>query len=372
MSNTVSIAALRPEVWAKETYKDVIDDLTFVRDGIMGTGTNNVIQIKEELSKSKGDTVTLGLFAKLGAAVRPITGDGEAEGNESAISSYSEAISIDQARFPVRLSGKLDEQKSAYNLRMEAKDKLSIQMKEFIERQIFLKAAGVTNTTLVDIDGSTVVAADCTWSNTPDYIPDADTAAGKGDRYLCADTDGADSLATTDLITPALISKARVKAMLASPKLIPLRVDGRNYYVMYVHPWQAYDLKRNAEFAQAQREAAVRGEKNPIFTGALGVWDGVIVREHEYVPFLDISVAGHSFRGAATGTNFTADACRALLFGAQAVGFVKCSTSWVEETFDYKNKVGFCIGLIGGIQKIMFNSKEYGVIAVDTAVTDLS
>ena len=371
MSNTVSIDALRPEIWAKETYADVIDGLSFMKDGIMGTGSNNIIQIKEELKKGKGDTVTLGLFAKLGAAVRPITGDNEAEGNESAISSYSESILIDQARFPVRLTGKLDEQKSAYNLRMEAKEKLTIQMQEFIERQVMLKAAGVTNTTLTDTAG-TIVAADAAWSNTPTYIPDADTAAGKGDRYLCADTAGADSLATTDLITPALISKARVKAQLASPKLIPLRTDGRNYYVMYIHPFQAYDLKRNAEFAQAMREAQVRGEKNPLFTGALGVWDGVIIREHEYVPFLDISVAGHSFRGAATGTNFTADTCRAMLFGAQAIGFVKASTSWVEETFDYKNKVGFCIGIIGGIQKVMFNSKEYGVIAVDTAITDLS
>ena len=371
MSNTVSIDALRPEIWAKETYKDVIDGLSFSKDGVMGTGSNNIIQIKEELKKSKGDTVTMGLFAKLGGAVRPITGDSEAEGHESAISSYSESIAIDQARFPVRLTGRLDEQKSAYNLRMEAKDKLTIQMQEFIERQVFLKAAGVTNIILTDTAG-TLIAQDCTWSNTPTYIPDADTAAGKGDRYLCAETTGAASLGATDLMVPALISKARVKAQLASPKLIPLRVDGRAYYVMYVHPWQAYDLKRNAEFAQAMREAQVRGEKNPLFTGALGVWDGVIVREHEYVPFLDVSAAGNSFRGAATGTNFAVDACRALLFGAQAAGFVKCTTSLVEETFDYKNKVGFCIGCIGGIDKTMFNSKEYGVIAVDTAVTDLS
>ena len=39
----------------------------------------------------------------------------------------------------------------------------------------------------------------------------------------------------------------------------------------------------------------------------------------------------------------------------------------VVETFDFKNKDGVAAAFIGGIQKTMFNSKEYGVIAVDAA-----
>jgi len=371
MGNTVSINAMRPELWQKELMKDAMDGLYFVENGMMGKDSNNIIQIKDELKKESGDTVTFGLTAKLTGA--GVDGDNELEGNEEAINAYSESITINQKRFGVRLTGVLDEQKNAYNMRADAKEKLATRLQEFIERQFFLKLAGVTNPTLTDIAG-TVVGADCSWSNTPDYIPDADTAAGFGDRYLCADyAAGTDSLATTDLITPALISRAKVKAMTASPKIIPLKIGGKNYYVLFVHPYQAFDLKNNATFAQAQREAAARGSENPIFTGALGVWDGVIIHEHEYVPFLDIDVAGNSFRGAATGTNCTADACRALLCGRQAGGYVQCQNpnGWVEKTFDYKNKTGFATGLIGGIQKIMFNSKEYGVVAVDTAITAL-
>lgn len=371
MANTVSVDALRPEIWQKALYQDVIDNLYFSKNGMMGKDENAIVQLKDELSKQQGDTITIGLTTKLSGA--GVSGDNELEGNEEAISAYSEAIAIDQKRFAVRLTGKLDEQKNAYDMRSDAKNKLSIRMQEFIERQIFLKLGGVTNVLLNDIAGVTV-GADCAWSNTPDYIPDADTAAGYGDRYLGADyTSGATSLAATDLISPELISRTKIKAMVASPKIRPIRINGKDHYVMFIHPYQAFDLKNNATFAQAQREADTRGKENSIFTGALGIWDGVVIHEHEYVPFLDISVAGHSFRGAAAGTDFAVDACRALLCGKQAAAFAKAKNpnGWVEKSFDYNNKTGFATGIIGGIQKIMFNSKEYGVVALDTAITAL-
>lgn len=374
MANSVSIDAMRPEIWGKEVWKDAMDNMYFSQNGMMGkdkNDTNAIIWVNKELSKVKGDTVTVPLTTKLSG--NGVSGDNELEGNEEAISAYSESILIDQKRFAVRLTGVLDEQKNAYDMRADAKNKLSIRLQEFIERQIFLKLAGVTNVTLTDIAG-VVVGTDCAWSNTPDYIPDADTAAGYGDRYLGADfVFGATSLATTDLLTPSLISRAKIKAKVASPKVLPLRIKGKDYYVMFIHPYQAFDLKNNATYAQAQREAAARGGENPIFTGALGVWDGVVVHEHEYVPWLDVSVAGHSFRGAAAGTDFAVDACRALLCGRQAIAYVQAKNKkqWVEKAFDYDNKTGFATGLIGGIQKVMFNSKEYGVIAVDTAITSL-
>lgn len=370
--NTVSIDALRQELWEKQLFADIIDGLYFNESGLMGEDENNIIQVKADLMKEPGDTDTVGLTAKLTSA--GVSGDDELEGNEEAINSYSDSVLIDQKRFAVRLKGKLDEGKVAYSMRTDAKNKLVIRLQEFIERQSFLKLAGVTNTALVDINGVTY-SADCNWSNTPTFIPDADEAAGSGNRYICANTSGTDALAATDLLTPTLISKAKIKARLASPKIQPLRIDGRDHYVMWIHPWQAYDLKNNAQFAQAMREAEVRGQTNPIFTGALGVWDGVILYEHEYVPFLQTTggSASNSFRGVSTGTDCAVNAFRALLCGKQALVFLKCKNDngWVEKSFDYDNKTGFATGVIGGIDKIMFNSKEYGVIAVDTAATAL-
>lgn len=371
--NSQSIDALRKEAWRKELFADVIDELYFTENGMMGEDDNNIVQILPDLKKEKGDTITFGLTAKLTGD--GVTGDSELEGNEEQISAYSESVLIDQNRFAVRLDGLLDERKNSYNMRVDAKEKLKIRLQEFIERQIFLKLGGVTNTSLTDVDGTTV-GTRAAWSNTPDYIPNADEAAGYGNRYLCANYEaGTDALTAEHVLTPELISRAKVKARMANPKIRPLRINGKDYYVMFIHPWQAYDLKQNAKFHQAMRDAEVRGKDNPIFTGALAIWDGVILHEHEYVPFLDVSAftAGSaSFRGA-SGSDSAVDVFRALLCGRQAAGFAECDNpnGWVEKTFDYDNQTGFATGLIGGIQKIMFNSKEYGAIAVDTAATSL-
>ena len=40
-----------------------------------------------------------------------------------------------------------------------------------------------------------------------------------------------------------------------------------------------------------------------------------------------------------------------------------------EKTFDYGNKKGVASGMIGGVQKLTFNSKDYGVVTVDTGAT---
>ena len=363
--NTQSIDAARPEVWGKDLMADIKDNLYFTQNGMMGEGENNIVQIKNDLKNKKGDTVDFQIVRKM-SAVSGVTGDDELEGSEQQLTTINEQVAIDQWRDGVRLKGRLDEQKNAFSMRLAAKSALTVLGQEFLERQFFLKLGGVNNITLTDVNG-TVTGKYCSWSNTPDYIPDADTAAGSGDRYIGANTSGATSLADTDVLTPALIDQAVLKAKTCTPKIVPLRVNGKDYYIMFVHPHQAYDLKQNAVFNQARREAEVRGKENPIFTGALGIWNQVILHEHEYVPYLDASVALNSFRGAAVGTDFAKDAYKALLCGRQACLYAQCDNpnAWSEETFDYGNKHGFSIAIMGGVQKTMFTD-EYGVIAVDT------
>ena len=380
MANTVSIDQLRPELWQKKLFKNVMDDNFFSR--FTGEGENNIVQSLSDLKKSRGDQVTVPLTAKLMG--NGVVGDAEKEGNEESINAYYDTVAIDSWSTQVRLTGELDEQKNAYNMRDDAQNKLSVHLKEFIERQIFLKLGGVNNTTLTDVAGN-IVGTRATWSNPPAQVPTADTGNGYGNRYLCADyTSGADSLAATDLITPELISRAKYKAMQKQanglPKVNPLRIDGMEHYVMFIHPWQGFDLKNNATFAQAQREAGVRGNSNRIFSGALGMWDGVILYEHEYVPFLDVSAAGYNFNSADAGTIFgggTVDCFRALLCGQQAAIMAQTNKSMkmVEKLFNYDSQVGYSTTFMGGIQKTTFTngttSLDYGVVAVDTSATSL-
>ena len=184
MANTVSIDALRPELWGKEVWKNVMDNLYFTNAGLMGEGDNNIVQVMPDLQKQRGDTITVPLTAKLTG--NGVTGDAELEGNEEAINAYSDSIAIDKKRFAVRLTGSLDEQKNVYNMRTDAKNKLSMRLQEFIEQQIFLKLGGVTNTYLTDVAGNTV-GTDCTWSNEPNEVGNTDTNNGYGGMFAFTD-----------------------------------------------------------------------------------------------------------------------------------------------------------------------------------------
>jgi N4-gp56 family major capsid protein len=369
MANTISIDALRRELWAKELMADVIRDVENAMQ-FVGPDSNNVIQVSRELAKGKGDTETFGLVARLTGD--GVTGDDELEGNEEAQLSYAEQVAIDQIRHGVRLKGKLDAQKVVYDQIASARENLRVWMKEFLVRQFFLKLAGVTNTTLVDTNGvgSSVRA---TWSNTPDYIADADTAAGIGARYLRAGTtasgDGADDLVAADVLTLDDVTKAATLAKLANPKIQPLSAGGDDFYVMFIHPLCARDIRMSDDWKDAQELAKVRSDKNPVFRGALGYWSNVLLLENEFVPWLDVSAAGNSFRGAASGTDYAVDCAANVLCGRQAVLMAEASNpeALVVEQFDYKNKDGVAGSFIGGLQKAMFNSKEFGVIVLDAA-----
>lgn len=365
MANTVTIDALRQELWSKELLDDVMRDVTNVMK-FVGEDSNNVVQVSRELGKKGGDVETFGLVARLSG--NGVTGDDELEGNEEKMLSYSEQVAIDQIRNAVRLTGKLDAQKVVYDQIKSARENLRVWMKEFICRQIFLKLAGVTNTTLVDTNG-VVVGTRATWSNTPDFIPDADTAAGVGNRYRCAESTGAASIAAADTMTLDLVTTVATQAKLCNPQIQPLDVDGESIYVMFLHPLSARDIRKSSDWKTAQENAKVRSDKNPVFRGALGYWSNVLLLENEFVPWLDVSVAGNSWRGAATGTNYAVDTAGNLLCGRQAVLMAEASNpeALVVEQFDYKNKDGVAGSFIGGLQKAMFNSKEFGVILVDAA-----
>lgn len=369
MANTVSIDALRQEVWSKDLLDDVMRDCENVMQS-MGAGQNYVVNVSRELSKKKGDTETFGLVARLKGD--GVTGDDELEGNEEAMDSFAEQVAIDQIRNAVRLKGRLDKQKVVYDQIKPARENLKTWMKEFVCRQIMLKLGGVTNTTLVDTNG-VVVGGRAAWSNTPDFIADADEAAGTGARYYRTGTtgigDGTDDLVAGDTLTLDTITQVATMASLANPKIQKIQGDGVAYYILFVHPLCGRDLRKSADWKTAQENAKTRSEGNPVFRGALGFWSNVLILENEFVPWLDVSVAGNSFRGAATGTDCAVDCARNLLVGQSAVLMAEASNpeALVVEQFDYGNKDGVAASFIGGVQKAMFNSKEYGVIAVDAA-----
>ena len=138
----------------------------------------------------------------------------------------------------------------------------------------------------------------------------------------------------------------------------PLKISGADHYLCFLHPDQVYQLRgqtNTAQWADIQKAAMMGGKvsDNPIFTGALGVYNGVILHESTRVP-----------------TTGTAGYRRAIFAGAQAgviafgQGNSANSMSWDEEMFDYGNKLGVSAGAIFGLKKTVFNSKDFSVITM--------
>ncbi len=331
MATSTTIAALRKSLWRKALFADIQDTLYMSR--FIGSSEKSIIQEIEDFKKEAGETITFGLGMKLSGA--GIEGDDELEGNEEALTDYSETMSINQLRHAVRLKGKMDEKRSAYNMRTRAKDALSTWWAERLDQEILDKLCGKTTSD---------------FANTP--------SAPAASRSIWANNAGADTSLTADeVFDTKVITAAKQMAKMASPKVSPVRVDGKDKYVLFVHPYQMSDLKKDPVFKQEAREAGVRGDDNPIFSGAVKEYDGVIIHEHEYV---------YAWAGGAGNIPIA----RAALCGQQAATIAWGNdVAWVEKSFDMGNKWAISCGAIFGVIKPMFNAKDYGVISIATAAT---
>jgi N4-gp56 family major capsid protein len=102
---------------------------------------------------------------------------------------------------------------------------------------------------------------------------------------------------------------------------------------------------------------------SPLFTGALGVYNNVILHEWSYLPTA-VSVSDTAIGNAKVRRNVFCGAQAAVMGYGQESG--PNQMSWVEELFDYGNQLGVSAGMIGGLKKTRFNSADFGTIVVSS------
>lgn len=342
---------LAVKLWAKKLFQEALADTFFAK--FMGTSSSSLIQIKDEASKGAGDRITIGLRMQLtGDGVQ---GDGTLEGNEEALATYSDNLLIDQLRHAVRSAGKMSEQRIPFNVRDEAKAGLKDWWQNRLDTWFFNQLGG--NTAVLDSRYT---------GNQPAIAPDAAHRL-----FVTGATD--EGLGSTNVFTLNMIDKCVETAKTlnqltpSSPIIRPLRINGDDKYAMFLHPYQVYDLRTNTNSGQWLdiTKAAMTGgqvKDNPIYTGALGEYNGVVLYQAQRVP---------------TGVNSTTGAAiptvrRAIFAGAQAgvMGYGKNGSDsemdWNEEMFDYGNQLGVEAGLIAGLKKTRFNNADFGTIVVSS------
>lgn len=316
--NQVNIPAnLVPKVWAKKVWHEGVKDSYF--DKFTATDGSNVVHKNKDLENVKGDSVVFGLMMNL-------TGSG-VEGNRQKLAGAEDTLNIYDFTVNTKLVRnavsryEADDQRTQYDMLKEIKIALKQWLSDWLDDRLISRLS---------------------------YNP------SNGEVLYASAAGTQSSITANDKLTTTIISRAKRKAMMHAPKVQPIKVDGMDKYIMLVHPWAARDLKDDPKWLAAQQNANIRGSKNPIFTGALGEYDGVILYEYERVQTGNIGAS-------------SANVCQNLLLGKQAACFaVSRPAKHIEQTDDYGNIVGNGIAFYGAVEKTNFNGKDYGVINVMT------
>jgi len=330
--------------WSQGLMKESLKNTHVMQ--FMGTGTNNVVQIKTELNKAEGDKITFGLRLQLEGD--GVSGDGTLEGNEEALTTYDDSVTIDQLRHAVRSKGKMSEQRVPFTVRDESRDGLADWWADRMDNAFFNQIGG--NTAESDTRRTGMQAA---------------SAPSTNRHIIVGGHTGESTLSTTDTFSLEYIDYAVELAMTGGDAgdqipLVPIRIGKEKKFVMFLHPYQVTDLRTNTATGQWLdiQKAAMSGGKvsnNPIFSGALGEYNGVVLHQNTRVP-----------AGSKANTR------RAVLCGSQSAAMAygrnkgKNTYSWEEELFDYKNQLGVAAGCIWGMKKCVFNSEDFGTIVISS------
>jgi len=338
---------------------DVSRNSYFSRKFMGGPDSSMPIHIIKELESEAGDTVSFDLSMQL--AMQPVEGDTPLEGKEEALKFYSDSVQIDQMRGGVNTGGRMSRKRTIHDLRDVARKRQGEWWARVFDELFMMYLAGARGVN-------------------PDYIfPTSYTgfagnalSAPDSAHILYAGSAGTKiGMANTDKMDLSYIDQAVALASMMGggtqgvPKIQPILINGEKHFVCLINPWQVYDLRTasGSEWLDIQKAAATaEGRKNPIFQGGLGMYNNVVLHEHQAV-----------IRFSDYGSGQNVEVARAIFMGVQAavLAFGTSGTGlrfgWHEEERDNGNQVVISTHSILGVSKVTFNSMDFGVMAIDTA-----
>jgi N4-gp56 family major capsid protein len=308
-----------PDIWAKDLYAQA-EHMTFWHRFEGPPGSSMPVIRRDDLEKEAGDVVKIDAVLALAGAGQ--TGDLVLlEGNEEELVLRQTSVTVESLQNAVRW-GKKASILNIHNLRKTALAQLNKWLAGKLDDRIFAEISGGTG-------------ANVTEANLPTTMKQfAGTSTSIG---TVADSDAAGRLKLNDISDIKALAKVR-------NKIEPLRMeDGLEVYGLVLHDYAALALKKDSQYQQAQREAQVRGTGNPLFTGALGMWDNVIF------------YASPRVRVASDGSG-SISVARNFLFGAQAVAKAYAYyPDWNEQEFSYGQEAGVATYTIIGHKLQMFD-----------------
>jgi len=349
MASTTINTANRVKQWDDKAHREYIRANRFKR--YMGTSQNSIIMLQEDLTKKKGDAITIPLLGALDSAGGYNDGSSDLVGNEKALPNDGHQISIGVVR-DATLVNVEEEQASPINIRNAGKTALKDLQMRYLRNDIITALGSIAGLAY----SSASEATKDTWLSTnSDRVLFG--AAGSNN----ASNDHSASLAnvdtTNDKLTRDVVSRMKRMAQTASnvngDGIRPFKYgEDEETYVMFVDTLCFRDLKR--DMATVHTDAEKRGKQNPLFTGTTSLyWDGVVVRE---IP----EIASLGAVGASSATVSPVYLCGSQALGV-AWGMRTKTTLRKEDDYGFKYGVGFME--LRGVDKLVYGlGKDWGVV----------
>jgi len=348
---------------SKKTFRE-----NFFFEKFTGTSDNSIVQTVTELKRTaNGDRAMIGLVQDIAGS--GIVGDNDIDGRRAALESSWVEIHCDQLRQGVSSKGRVDDQRSVYNFREEAKDKLSYWRARTLEEFIILAASGISFAYNTDGSTRTIGAQDDPTS----LAYAADVTAPSTNRHFSFNGTNLVAGDTTTVTTSYVPKYGMIVDAMAEAKtrgVKPLIIGGKEHMVYLCHPKTFARLKKDSDFRDALQLAGARGDTNPIFTGASVTVDGLIIHPNTRV----YTTLGKTSSVDKWGSGNLVEGTRSLLLGCQAIAYADIwgAAKWFEGKEDDDAKNIISIAAYCGILKPKFVSRfdadaveDFGVIALD-------
>ena len=363
MSETPTPTANEEQVWASKYFMEYVRDNRFKR--YMGKSDDSIIVIKENLTKKKGDTISIPLINALSGS--GVTGNSILDGNEEELKSDGHAITVSYIRNAVVRTLEEDQATSINYLKAAKAALKKWSMSNLRDHIITALMAPGTNAYLASqVTGNVNYTSQANETNKDAWL------AANTDRILFgaaksnnSSNDHSASLsnvdATNDVLSTSIISLAKRMAGAATPKITPVTIkEDEEWYVMFANDLCFRDLKDDSTMTQANREAWTRGKDNPLFKGGDLIWDATIIREIAEIP----EISGVGAASIDVAPNFLCGA------GAVGVAWAKRPTPIFQDK-DYKFRKGVGVMEMRGVEKLYYEDPDnagsdvqHGVVTV--------
>lgn len=333
--------ALTRKKWAKDLFKILLPAVEF--NELIGSGSDAIVQQRDELGKGEGDQITFGIRL-------PLVGEGrvgreEVEGHEENLRFKDFNMTIEELNHAVGTGGRMDEQRIPYDLMAEAKSALQDWWADKLSNYLLNVLCGNSNYRIA----GKVFAQAITEPDVNHYC-----AINQADDTVVATADAA--ITSADTIDLNFLDRLKQKAEMFDNVNGNFKLrksgGGKGYYRVILHNYVFDYLRRNTNIGQWGD--LLRAANKLQIPNVEIEYNGMLISKSERVPLA--SSVSNAYRCVLLGAQA---ACLAWGGAGESKGTIMSFHPYTADADRFVNIRG---GAIFGIKKTGFYSKDYGII----------